>query len=163
MFYHVGGSLRRKIAGLIAKLIAKECSAMSELENQHGKHFAVESTSTSSTPDFAVATQPSYASTLFLGPDGLRPGWGFAFYVAMFYPLQRLAVELATSRDLGSSGLWSMMLEELFNLVAARDSGSDTGASRASPVETCTACPASKHSDDCSGSVRCGDLPGSAC
>ena len=38
-------------------------------------------------PEFAAASQPSYAHTLFLGPDGLRPGWGFAFYVAMFYPL----------------------------------------------------------------------------
>ena len=33
-------------------------------------------------PDFAVQT--SYVRTVFLGPDGLRAGWGFAFYVAMF-------------------------------------------------------------------------------
>ena len=45
---------------------------------------------TPSSPGFAVATQPSYASTLFLGPDGLRPGWGLAFYVATFYLLQKL-------------------------------------------------------------------------
>jgi membrane protease YdiL (CAAX protease family) len=37
----------------------------------------------------------------------------------MFYPLQRLAVDLAWSRDFGASGLWSMMLEELCDLVAA--------------------------------------------
>jgi membrane protease YdiL (CAAX protease family) len=37
----------------------------------------------------------------------------------MFYPLQVLAVELASSRDFGSSGLWSMLLEEFANLVAA--------------------------------------------
>jgi membrane protease YdiL (CAAX protease family) len=73
----------------------------------------------SSTPDFAVATQPSYAHTLFLGPDGLRSGWGFAFYVLAFYLLQKLAVDIAPSWDLGSSGLWSMMLEESCNLVAA--------------------------------------------
>jgi membrane protease YdiL (CAAX protease family) len=54
-----------------------------------------------------------------MGPDGLRPGWGVAFYVTMFYPLQRLAVDLASSWDLGSSGLWSMLLEELFNFIAA--------------------------------------------
>jgi uncharacterized protein len=70
-------------------------------------------------PAFAVATQPSYAHTLFLGPEGLRPGWGFAFYVAMFYPLQKLAVDLAWSWNLDSGGLWSMMLEESCNLVAA--------------------------------------------
>ena len=73
----------------------------------------------SSTPDFAVATQPSYAHTLFLGPDGLRSGWGFAFYVLTFYLLQKLVVDLASSWDLGSSGLWSMMLEESCNLFAA--------------------------------------------
>jgi membrane protease YdiL (CAAX protease family) len=37
----------------------------------------------------------------------------------MFYPLQKLAVDLAWSRDLGSGGLWSMMIEEFCNLVAA--------------------------------------------
>src|SRR5579871_3507848 len=70
-------------------------------------------------PAFAAATQPSYVRTLFLGPEGLRPGWGFAFYVAIFYALQRIGVELAWARDLGASGLWSTLLEELGNLVAA--------------------------------------------
>jgi membrane protease YdiL (CAAX protease family) len=92
---------------------------MSELEANTESTAAPSATPTPSAPDFAVATQPSYASTLFVGPEGLRPGWGLAFYVAMFYPLQMLAVELAGSRDFGSSGLWSMMLEELANLVAA--------------------------------------------
>jgi uncharacterized protein len=71
------------------------------------------------TPEFAAATEPSYARTLFLGPDGLRPGWGFAFYVLMFYAAQRLAVELAWARDLGASGLWSGLLEEFGNVLAA--------------------------------------------
>jgi membrane protease YdiL (CAAX protease family) len=57
--------------------------------------------------------------TLFLGPAGLRPGWGFAFYALMFYFLQELAVNLASSRDFGASGLWSMMLQELGSLGAA--------------------------------------------
>ena len=70
-------------------------------------------------PDFAVAMQPTYARTLFFGPDGLRPGWGFAFYVVMFYAAQRVAVELAGAHDFGASGLWSMLLEEFGNLVAA--------------------------------------------
>jgi hypothetical protein len=38
------------------------------------------------TPDFAAAVQPSYVRTVFLGPHGLRAGWGLAFYIAMFYP-----------------------------------------------------------------------------
>jgi uncharacterized protein len=72
-----------------------------------------------SAPNFAVATQPSYARTLFLGPQGLRPGWGLAFYTVTFLTLQRLAAELASSWDLGASGLWSMLLAELGSLVAA--------------------------------------------
>jgi uncharacterized protein len=56
---------------------------------------------------------------LFLGPDGLRPGWGFAFYAVMFLFLQHAVTELAWARDFGSSGLWSMLLEEFGNLIAA--------------------------------------------
>ncbi len=73
----------------------------------------------SSAPNFALATQPSYARTLFLDSQGLRPGWGLAFYAVTFLTLQRMAVELASSWDLGASGLWSMMLAELGSLVAA--------------------------------------------
>lgn len=77
--------------------------------------------SISSRPDvaFTAASSPSYAQTLFYGPDGLRPGWGFAFYVIAFLALQSLAVELAWGRDLGASGLWSKLLEEFGNLLAA--------------------------------------------
>jgi membrane protease YdiL (CAAX protease family) len=70
-------------------------------------------------PDFSAASQPSYARSLFLGPEGLRPGWGVVLYVAMFLPLQRLAAGYASSRDFGASGLWSMMLAEFGILVAA--------------------------------------------
>jgi membrane protease YdiL (CAAX protease family) len=70
-------------------------------------------------PDFSAAIPVLYPRTVFLGPDGLRPGWGFAFYVAMFLGLQRLAVDLAWSRDFGDSGLWSMLIEEFGNLIAA--------------------------------------------
>jgi len=97
----------------------KDCDQVSELETNPKGTSPSAPSSGPSTPDFAVATQPSYARTLFLGPDGLRPGWGLAFYGAMFYPLQQLAVGLASSWDLGSSGLWSMMLEELGNFLAA--------------------------------------------
>ena len=69
-------------------------------------------------PDFAAVSQPSYARALFLGPDGLRPGWGFVFYIVMFYPLYRLADQLVTR--FGPSGeLRFMMLEEFGALLAA--------------------------------------------
>ena len=68
-------------------------------------------------PAFAAATQPSYTRTLFLGPEGLRAGWGLLFYVLMFYLLQRLAGGFADALNLGS--LRTMMLEEFGTLVAA--------------------------------------------
>ncbi len=70
-------------------------------------------------PDFAASVQPSYVRTVFLGPDGLRAGWGFAFYVAMYYLLRFVISQWAGSAELGASGLWSMMLEEFGVLVAA--------------------------------------------
>jgi membrane protease YdiL (CAAX protease family) len=70
-------------------------------------------------PDFAAAVQPSYLRTMFLGPEGLRPGWGLAFYLAMFYPLQFVVSRWAWSQNLGADGLWSMMLAEFGVLVAA--------------------------------------------
>jgi hypothetical protein len=70
-------------------------------------------------PDFAAAVQPSYVRTVFLGPEGLRAGWGFAFYVAMFYVLQFVTSHSIGSLSLDASGLWSMMLEELGVLLAA--------------------------------------------
>ena len=63
--------------------------------------------------------QPSYVRTVFLGPDGLKAGWGLAFYVAMFYPLQFVASRWAGSWNRGGNGLWSMMLEEFGVLLAA--------------------------------------------
>jgi membrane protease YdiL (CAAX protease family) len=99
--------------------VSHQNSAMSVLHTNAEGSSAQDPAPSSSAPGFAVATQPSYAHTLFLGPEGLRSGWGFAFYVVAFYLLQKLAVDLASSRDFGASGLWSMMLEEFLNLVAA--------------------------------------------
>ncbi len=70
-----------------------------------------------SAPDFSV--QPSYVRTVFFGPDGLRAGWGLAFYVAMYYPLQFVVTRWAGSLDLDPSGLWATMLAEFGLLVAA--------------------------------------------
>jgi uncharacterized protein len=68
-------------------------------------------------PEFAV--EPSYAWTVFFGSEGLRAGWGLAFYVAMYYLLQFVADRWAGSVQLGAEGLWSMMLEEFGVLLAA--------------------------------------------
>ena len=70
-------------------------------------------------PAFTAASQPSYARTLFFGPDGLRPGWGFVFYVVIFYTLQMLANRLAWAHHFGANGLWSTLLQELGDFVAA--------------------------------------------
>jgi membrane protease YdiL (CAAX protease family) len=70
-------------------------------------------------PKFAAATEPSYAQTLFFGPDGLRPGWGFVFYLVAFLAIQKFAVQLAWVHDFGDSDLWSRMLEEVGDLLAA--------------------------------------------
>lgn len=94
---------------------------------ENGTHFSheenpgVEETPeglTGGTPNLAGAMQPSYVRTVFLGPDGLRPGWGFAFYVAMFYVLQFVVARWVGTLDF-ANGLWSMMLAEFGLLVAA--------------------------------------------
>lgn len=71
-------------------------------------------------PKFVAIDQPSYAHTLFVGPEGLRPGWGFALYVAMFFPLWGLAGVWAEGWHLGpASWLWSMMMEEFGDVLAS--------------------------------------------
>src|ERR1700756_2366685 len=103
----------------MAEAVCGQRSAMRDLEPKTEGTSPPSPTSAPPAPEFTAATQPSYASTLFLGPEGLRPGWGFAFYVATFYVLQKFVVQLAWARNLGSSGLWSMLLEEFGNLVIA--------------------------------------------
>ena len=100
----------------MAEAVCGESSAMSDLET---KTDSSPTPTAPVPPAFAAATQPPYARTLFLGPDGLRPGWGLLFYAAIFYPLQELAAALAFSRDFGASGLWSALLEEIGRLAAA--------------------------------------------
>jgi membrane protease YdiL (CAAX protease family) len=76
-------------------------------------------TASTPTPAPVFLVQPSYLRDVFFGPDGLRAGWGLAFYVAMFYPLQFVASRWAGSLELDASGLWAMMLEEFGVLLAA--------------------------------------------
>jgi len=103
----------------MSEAVAGKVLQMSDLErNQPGEPTSAPSHPEPG-PDFSASVPPSYARIVFLGPDGLRPGWGFAFYVVMFLGLQRVAVDLAWSRDLGYSNLWSMLLEEFGNLIAA--------------------------------------------
>ena len=71
-----------------------------------------------SAPEFAAASQPSYAHTLFLGADGLRPGWGLAFYVLGYWGLRRLSEQLAYSQILGG-GLRAVLWDECGSLLAA--------------------------------------------
>ena len=78
---------------------------------------ATASGESSAGPEFAV--QPSYVRTVFWGPEGLRPGWGIAFYFVMFYPLQFVITRWVGSLELGAQGLWSMTLAEFGLLVAA--------------------------------------------
>lgn len=71
---------------------------------------------------FSAASQPSYTRTLFFGAQGLRPGWGFGFYVLAFLLLQRLtnfcaAVWVHASPHM--SMRFSEALFELADLVAA--------------------------------------------
>jgi hypothetical protein len=92
---------------------------MSELEIKPESEPTPGDPSAKSAPDFSAASQTSYARTLFLGSEGLRPGWGCFFYFAMYYPLRRLLVGLVSSHDFGASGLWFMMLAECACLAAA--------------------------------------------
>jgi CAAX protease family protein len=92
---------------------------MIDSETKGQNDSAAGSASSGNGPEFAAAAAPSYVRTLFLGPDGLRPGWGLLFYGVTFFALQNLAAAAAWSRDLGASGLWSAMLEEFGNFIAA--------------------------------------------
>jgi uncharacterized protein len=115
VFYHERAALRsvkEKMRDETKPLGAEKDSELKTVPHS-------EQADTPATPTFSVAEQPSYVPTVFFGPDGLKPGWGLAFYVAMFYPLQFVAARWAGSLDLDPYGLWAMMLEELGVLLAA--------------------------------------------
>src|SRR5579864_8022394 len=106
VFYHGGGSFRKP-------------SAMSDLEINRRSSLQPTSAPDSTSPNFGMATEPSYTATLVFGPEGLRPGWGLLFYIVVFYALQKATIPWAWARDFGAAGLWSMLLEELCSLAAA--------------------------------------------
>lgn len=92
---------------------------MNELRPSPGSPSPLEERSPESAPAFAAASLPPYARILFLGPDGLRPGWGFAFYAITFLALQKIAAVIVDSHDFGAHGLWTMLLEEAGFFLAA--------------------------------------------
>jgi membrane protease YdiL (CAAX protease family) len=109
VFYHERATLRETSA------MSEEMDGRTRAPEDNGPAVVESEPPSPSAPEFGV--QPSDLRTAFLGPDGLRAGWGFAFYVAAFYPLQFVAARWANSLNL--TGLWSMMTGEAGILVAA--------------------------------------------
>lgn len=58
----------------------------------------------------------SLIHTVFIGPNGLRAGWRFAIYLAMFYALSRLLIHVHPHQ---LPPLWVFLLSECEALVAA--------------------------------------------
>jgi uncharacterized protein len=73
---------------------------------------------TNDPPPFSTDAHPPYIRTLFLGPDGLRPGWGLLFYLVMFVVLQQF-LESAAYAATAHHFLWSLLLEKVADFVAA--------------------------------------------
>ena len=104
----------------MAEALRAQSSAMNDLQTNQQKPPG--EIPENPAPDFAAAAQPSYARTLFLGPQGLRSGWAFAFYLLMFFLLERLLSLAAADWVRASprmSPRWSEGLFELAGLVAA--------------------------------------------
>jgi len=66
----------------------------------------------------STVEQPPYIRTLFLGPDGLRPGWGLLFYLLMFYVLVQFLDGLAAAA-IPHHRLWFQLLDKFADLLAA--------------------------------------------
>ncbi|MCU1301336.1 MAG: family intrarane metalloprotease [Candidatus Sulfotelmatobacter sp.] len=107
MFYHDAGSL--------GKLLQMQMNDGMDTSTGPKEYSPV----TEPAPDFSAGVQPSYVRMVFFGPDGLRAGWGLAFYLLLFYPLQFVATRWFGALELGGNGLWSMMSEEFGVMLAA--------------------------------------------
>jgi CAAX protease family protein len=103
----------------MSEAVCGESSQMNEVQPSPERTTPADALPQKSGPEFAAASQPSYAYVLFFGPDGLRPGWGFAFYAVTFLVLQKIAALVVDSHDFGASGLWAMLLAEFGSLLAA--------------------------------------------
>jgi len=68
-------------------------------------------------PSFSSGAPPPYVLTLFLGPDGLRPGWGLLFYLIMFYVLGQFCDGVTAA--IPYHALWSPLLYKLEDVLCA--------------------------------------------
>jgi membrane protease YdiL (CAAX protease family) len=71
----------------------------------------------------ALQRSPKLAHSIFIGPDGLRPGWRFVIYMAAFFALLFL-ISWATRpllhlRPHETPPIWVLLVGELESLVAA--------------------------------------------
>ncbi len=66
----------------------------------------------------STVEQPPYIRTLFLGSDGLRPGWGLLFYLVMFYVLDQFFDGLAATAT-PHHPLWFELLDKFADFAAA--------------------------------------------
>jgi membrane protease YdiL (CAAX protease family) len=73
---------------------------------------------TNDPPPLSTVEQPPYFRTLFLGPGGLRPGWGLLFYLLTFYLLEQFLDRLVAAATLHHA-LWSQLLDKFADLLAA--------------------------------------------
>lgn len=73
--------------------------------------------SSNASPDFAVAAQPSYTRVLFIGPEGLRAGWGFALYLVAFFLLEKLTTFGADELVHLSPRMSMRLVEAIFELA----------------------------------------------
>ena len=70
------------------------------------------------TPSFSTGEESRYVNTLFLGPDGLRPGWGLLIYV-LLYELLQPYLGAAGYNAMPNHPMWSLVLEKAADLAAA--------------------------------------------
>jgi len=93
---------------------------MSELEVNTERSPAQKSEPTpEAAPDFAVATQPSYARTLFFGSEGLRPGWGLLFFVVLYSALRQISLWLWLDYSPVIGAKWATLVDEGVLFLAA--------------------------------------------
>jgi len=69
-------------------------------------------------PSFTTGVEPPYIRTLFLGPGGLRPGWGLLFYLVLYIVLDQFLDNIAYNA-FHNHPLWSQVLEKFADLAAA--------------------------------------------
>jgi uncharacterized protein len=111
VFYHVGAVLGEEVSEV---LIMEEFKISPDAVSR----CAEEPGSKSATADAGLPGKESPGlRRVFVGPGGLRSGWGYVFYLGMFVAHVVVGSWLAQSVHFGQ--LWSQMLGELGLLVAA--------------------------------------------